>query len=282
MSYDVDLYARLKSSRLVAFDTETTGLWAPSHRIVEIGAVAFEIDSDRTRTFASLVKPEIPIPDEVIGIHGITNDMVTDAPGIEDALIAFLEFCEKDSVLIAHNAPFDISFVRCELDRIGMAIPGNHIVDTADIYRILFPVLKSYSLEGLSHHFELGSNQTHRALDDAQWVRMLIQKAWDELSTRPDANEICKRFAIYSIADWNYQPKELPDKFKPLQKAIEDGHTINLEYVNSAGKSSSRTVRPLRIYQMASKCYLTGHCELANAERTFRFDRITKYEVIFR
>ena len=101
----------------VAFDTETTGLWAASHRIVEIGAVKFVPAIEKFVTFQHLINPQRTMPEDVIEIHGITDDMVAKAETADIVLKRFIKFCGEDSILIAHNALFDISFVAGELER---------------------------------------------------------------------------------------------------------------------------------------------------------------------
>ena len=95
---------------LVAFDTETTGLWAVSDRLVEIGAVKFRLGENPTATFQELINPEREIPPDAIAVHHIGNSMVLNAPKAAGVLERFVEFI-GDAVLVAHNAPFDISFV---------------------------------------------------------------------------------------------------------------------------------------------------------------------------
>jgi DNA polymerase III epsilon subunit family exonuclease len=114
----------------VALDTETTGLQPIVHRLVDIGAVRFRLDGWELATFQQLIDPEIPIPPEVQQVHGITDAMVRRKPTIEHVLPQFIEFLgESDTILLAHNAPFDLSFLAMALIRLGIAYPPHHVFD---------------------------------------------------------------------------------------------------------------------------------------------------------
>ncbi len=160
----------LLKQEFVAFDTETTGMWAPINRVVEIAGVKFDLKNGITDRFQCLNNPERAMPEEVIEIHGITDEMVKDAPTVKPVLTDFFKFCGKETILIAHNAPFDISFVGCELRRAELNSVDNPVLDTVDIYKKLFPELPSYSLLNIVRHFEIAQSQEHRALSDAMFV----------------------------------------------------------------------------------------------------------------
>ncbi len=159
--------------RHVVVDLETTGL-SPrhGHRIIEIGAVALE---NRTvvEEFTTLIDPGVPIPTRVQAIHGITNEMLEGQPGPEDALPCFYAFI-ADSILIAHNASFEVTFLRHEFARLKMSLPHRHVC-TLEMSRRLFPRLSDHTLETVYLHLFPDADfirQSHRALDDA---RMTVQ-----------------------------------------------------------------------------------------------------------
>jgi DNA polymerase III subunit epsilon len=162
-------------SRHVVVDLETTGL-SPrqGHRIIEIGAVAVE-DGTVTKEFTTLIDPGVPIPVEVQAIHGITDEMLEGSPKPEEALPRFREFI-GDSALVAHNAAFEVTFLRHELARLKLGLPNHHVC-TLEMSRRILPRLPDYTLETIYLHLfpdPTFLRQNHRALDDAR----MTAKIW--------------------------------------------------------------------------------------------------------
>lgn len=271
---------KISEQQFVAFDTETTGLWAPSNRLVEIGAVKFRIDGGKISTFQALINPERPMPPEVIAVHGITDEMVADARKIGEVMPDFLKFCGKDSVLLAHNALFDVSFLACELDRIDQKRPENLVLDTVAISRKVFPEVQSYSLLSLARHFELSQEQQHRALDDAILVQKIFELALKKLSNISTIAELTKKFKPIRITDWQLEKVTLPARFSGITKALENSLRVEISYAGNGQAVSVRVVRPKAIYALKSKLYINAYCELAGDERTFRLDRIESYRLL--
>jgi DNA polymerase-3 subunit epsilon len=129
--------SRLTDINFLALDVETTGLFPIMHRLVEIGAVRFRLDGWELATFQQLIDPEIPIPPEVQQVHGITDAMERRKPTIEHVLPPFIEFLgESDTILLAHHAPFDLSFLAMALTRLGIAYPLHSLFDTLHMTRL--------------------------------------------------------------------------------------------------------------------------------------------------
>ena len=152
------------------FDVETTGMSPVNDRIVEIAAIRVDIDGIHSR-FHSLVKPGIRIPDEVIRIHRITNEMVGKSPSFPNVGKDFMAFVQ-DSILVAHNGRFDLAFLQESLSRHGIALWNGRTMDSITIIRHAYPGLPSYSLQNLQRHFSLGTGdgQAHRAFTDVEWT----------------------------------------------------------------------------------------------------------------
>ncbi|UCE25288.1 MAG: WYL domain-containing protein [Candidatus Zixiibacteriota bacterium] len=270
----------IASQVFVAFDTETTGMWAPINRIVEIGAVKFSLKSGVVDTFQTLVNPQRNIPDDVIEVHGITDEMVKHSPLIKPALERFMSFCGPESVLVAHNAPFDISFVGSELDRAGLEFGPNPILDTVDIYHRYFPGLASYSLLNLARQFELAQNQEHRALGDARLVYGLVVNAAPGLGEIENAIDLKNRLTTYQMESWQGEPVTLPDDFSDLQRAMVESLRVEIDYNHPVRASATRIIRPQQVFRLGSIFYINAYCEMARGERTFRLDRILRYKIL--
>ena len=148
----------------VVFDIETTGFSAENDRIIEIGAVRVE-QGQITDRFSVFVNPKVPIPFEIEKLTGINDDMVIGEPPIEEILPRFLEFC-RGSVLVAHNAGFDMSFIRKNSERQGLPCEFT-VVDTVSLARVLLPQLNRYKLDTVAKALSISLENHHRAVDDA-------------------------------------------------------------------------------------------------------------------
>tara|TARA_A200000113_G_C8870955_1_gene356640 strand:+ start:383 stop:1090 length:708 start_codon:yes stop_codon:yes gene_type:complete len=162
----------LKKLVEIVFDTETTGFDpATGDKIVEIGAVRIydKMRTDDPRdTFHVLVNPERDIPEEVVKVHGITNEKVKDSPIFADLADDFLAFI-GNAPLVAHNASFDMKFINAELEQMGKPALTNEVVDTLPIARRKFPGARA-TLDALCARFEvdLSARTFHGALLDSQ------------------------------------------------------------------------------------------------------------------
>lgn len=156
----------LADRAFTVFDTETTGLDPRSCRLVEIGGIRFDGRGVISR-FNVLIDPGVSMPPEVTKINGITDAMLKGKPAAAAVLPDFLRFV-GDSVLVAHNAPFDLSFVNEELARVGGKPLANRVVDTRTLAREVFPGLPKYALQDLALRLGIEALEAHRAEDDAR------------------------------------------------------------------------------------------------------------------
>lgn len=167
-----------KKGRFVVFDIETTGLDPMRDCITEIGAVLIK-NGNITGRFHSLVNPEVPIPEEIVELTGITDEMVKDCPTASQVIPAFLDFA-GDSVLVAHNAPFDMGFIQHKAAGMGMTVK-NKVLDTLAITRRLLPRLKTHKLSAVAQHFNIDMERAHRAVDDALVTAKIFLKCMEIL-----------------------------------------------------------------------------------------------------
>jgi len=163
----IDLDRKLSDLAYTVFDTETTGL-EPSKgdEIIQIGAARIVNNRLlRQEIFNQLVDPECPLKPESIPIHGITEEMVRGQPNIDVVLPAFHEFCE-DTVLIAHNAAFDMRFLQLKEERTGIRF-AQPVLDTLLLSAVVHPNQESHKLDVILERLGIAIGTRHNALEDA-------------------------------------------------------------------------------------------------------------------
>lgn len=164
--------------RAIFYDTETTGVRPEKDRIIEIAAY----DPIKNRTFEKLIKPDIPIPKEATAIHNITEEMVASAPNFSEIYNEFLEFCEGEVVLIAHNNDsFDKLFLEYECKRNQLTVPNWKYLDSLKWARRYRPDLPRHTLQSLREVYDFPKNNAHRALDDVIVLHQVFQAMTDDL-----------------------------------------------------------------------------------------------------
>ena len=178
----------------VVFDIETTGFSPINNRIIEIGAVKV-VNGEIADRFSTFVNPQVPIPFEIEKLTSINDSMVMDADTIDVVLPKFMEFIEG-TILVAHNASFDISFIKENCKRLGIPYDYTH-VDTVGIARSLLTGQAKYTLDAVAKTLGISLDNHHRAVDDAEctaeifvkFIEMLHEKGIDTLA---DLNETGK------------------------------------------------------------------------------------------
>lgn len=148
----------------VVFDLETTGLNKETDKIIEIGAVKVK-NGAITDRFSAFVNPKVKLSDKIIELTGITDDMLYNQPDENEVLPKFLDFF-GNSVLVAHNANFDVGFVRQWARKNKIEI-SNSVLDTVELSKVLFPELSRYKLDTVAKHLGISLENHHRAVDDA-------------------------------------------------------------------------------------------------------------------
>ncbi len=160
-------------SELVVFDIETTGFNARKDDIIEIGAVKIK-DRKIIDSFNTFVSTSMKLPDKIIELTGITDNMLVGAPSIKEALTGFKEFVGENSILIAHNASFDVKFIKEKYlvnfnEKYDMPV-----IDTLELSKALIKGVKNYKLNTLTKKFDIVLENHHRAVDDAKATAMLL------------------------------------------------------------------------------------------------------------
>ena len=157
---------KIDEEEFVVFDIETTGFNSHFNKIIEIGAVKIKAGRIIDR-YSQLINPGISIPYHITEITSITNEQVANQPKIDEAIEKFVEFV-GDAVLVAHNAPFDMGFIKRDVKKCLNINLENSVIDTLQMARDLFPDLKKYGLGDLNKVLGLALENHHRAVDDSQ------------------------------------------------------------------------------------------------------------------
>ncbi|MEG2597799.1 MAG: exonuclease domain-containing protein, partial [Oscillospiraceae bacterium] len=179
------------TGEFVVFDVETTGLSAKNERLTEIGAVLIA-NGQIVDHFDTFVNPEKPIPPRITELTGIDDTMVMKAPLEDEAFQAFVAFA-KDRPLVAHNASFDMGFMRETAARCGKPFSYTAI-DTLVLSRNLYPELKKHKLDVIAKHLKLEDFNHHRACDDAEILAKIFLRMMEQMTSEKD---------IHSISDIN-------------------------------------------------------------------------------
>ncbi len=217
------------TDEFIVFDIETTGLSPVNCKITEIGAVKI-CRGEVLERYNTFVNPECSIPEEIVKLTSITDEMVADARKIDEVLPEFLAFV-GDRLLIAHNADFDMGFIRVAAKNLGLPFE-NAYLDTVALSRYLNPELKSHKLNLLAEHYKLGDFHHHRACDDAEMLAMIFFGMTEQL----------EKLDVRKFADLQ---NEMSAKADPLQQR--PYHQIIL-VKNQAGLKN--------LYKLISKSYL--------------------------
>ncbi|WP_423410057.1 PolC-type DNA polymerase III [Heyndrickxia sp. MSNUG] len=167
-----DAHRMLAEDTYVVFDVETTGLSAVYDTIIELAAVKIR-NGEIIDRFESFANPHHRLSATTINLTGITDDMVRNAPEVSEVLQRFHEWTE-DSVLVAHNASFDMGFLNVGYKKIGIGKAPNPVIDTLELGRFLYPDMKNHRLNTLAKKFDIELTQHHRAIYDAEATGYLL------------------------------------------------------------------------------------------------------------
>ena len=227
----VDSKGQSLNDSYVVFDLETTGLSPDKNKIIEIGAVKV-VDGAITERFSTFVNPEVPIPYNIEQLTSIKDDMVLDAPRIEEILPEFMKFCEG-TVMVAHNAEFDTGFIRRNCERMGLPFDFT-IADTVALARILLPQLNRFKLDTVAKAVGVSLDHHHRAVDDAACTAEIFVKFIEMLHER----------GMETLDDVNQMGATSPE----LVKKLKSHHAIILA-TNDIGR--------INLYRLVSMSHLT-------------------------
>ncbi|MCD5322721.1 MULTISPECIES: PolC-type DNA polymerase III [Pontibacillus] len=178
----------LATDEYVVFDVETTGLSAIYDTVIELAAVKIK-EGEIIDRFESFANPHEPLSQTTTDLTGITDDMVKDAPDPDEVFKDFHKWM-GDSILVAHNASFDMGFLNAGLQKIGYEKASNPVIDTLELARLVVPQLKNHRLNTLCKQFDIELTQHHRAIYDAEATGYLLWKLLKEAQKKDIHNHM--------------------------------------------------------------------------------------------
>jgi DNA polymerase III epsilon subunit family exonuclease len=262
--------APLAEATFVVFDLETTGLdVTQGARVVEVGALKLR-RGDVVDHFLTLVDPEVPVPAGATAVHGLTDADLAGQPKLAEVFPRFVAFA-GDAALVAHNLPFDMSFVVAATTELGLPKLPNATVDLLGLARNCHPGLDSYRLEALAQTFNVTNPAPHRALGDVAVESQLL------LAFSAAARE---RFGAETVGDLVLFSRGIQaegdvsaETIVALEWAAAAGEAVAIIYRGSKGESS-RSITPLAVKTRGGRCYVAAYCHASEAKREFRLERL--------
>lgn len=264
---------------IVAFDTETSGAYPLESEIVELGAVKW-IKGEIIGKFQTLLKPSKPLTADNIRIHGITNEMVADAPQMSEQILKFCEFTDG-CLLLAHHAPFDLGFLALDIEKQNLRFPNTVNFCSSLLSRALLTTT-NHKLQTLVKELQLIGGDAHRAYDDAYACLQVFLKCIEKLGpgsvTLQEILNIQKKplhWDHYKISSSG------SDKLIAMADAAKLNKTVQIVYEGGQTKSKPRDIRPFGIVRNPDGDYLNAECCLDLQRKRFYLDKILKWNTGF-
>lgn len=263
----------ISNTRFSFLDIETTGLspWF-GDRICQIAVIMTEGKRIK-RTLDLLLDPERELSPSAVHVNGLDGKALIGKPRFADIADDVYEALQ-DSIVVCHNAKFDIQFLDNEFRKLGRTIEFPNLIDTLLMARSHYD-LPSYSLDHLSKDFQVSTYlQGSRAFADAITMKNLFFTMVDSLKAID--KPLDDLIGIYNSPAWPREGIYLPTD---LSEAIHSGKKLFIQYMDKDGGISERWISPKEVIGLADYLYLQAYCHTREAERTFRLDRILKVEI---
>lgn len=264
--------------QLVAFDLETSGAYPLGADIVEFAAVKWS-GGQVIDTYQTLIKPPKPMGAFIIGIHGITNEMVESAPTISEKIHEIRAFI-SGSVVMAHHAPFDLGFMTHEFERAGMMIPNDPVVCTSLLSRAVIPESPNHKLQTLIQFLKLQQGKAHRALDDSQACLELALRCFERLGPAATLKQVQDK--VGKSLDWvNFSLSiAATEKIKTITEALRRGLPLDIVYNGGTLKGKVRRVSPEGIVRNPDGDYMMAQCHIDRMSKRFYLPKIQDLSVV--
>jgi len=257
-------------------DVETTGLTPQfGDRICEIALLRCREGRELDR-FSSLVNPDRPISPGASAVNGIRDEDLIGAPFFSEIAPTVIGLLE-DSVLVAHNAPFDLAFLSAEFGICSLPAPTQMVIDTLALARrrYRFP---SNSLGNVAHFLGIEVRGQHRAMVDVLTTKMVLERFLTD-SVQIGITTLSQLLEVQGGSIRVPRQESIP--LPPLiEEALKCGRKLLLCYVSASGEETQRAVTPLSVAAHRGYIYLVAMCHLRHEQRSFRLDRIVEMNAV--
>jgi DNA polymerase-3 subunit epsilon len=264
----------LKALPFTFFDVETTGLSpAHGHRVCELALLRVDHTGIEQR-FEMLIDPQCPMDPGAFAVNQISPDLLAGAPTFAD-VVETVEQIIQGSVLVAHNAPFDMAFLENEMLRLQRSPPRNFVIDTLRLSRRLMS-RSSYSLRALASDLQLDSIPSHRAMQDV----LALQELFSYLRHRLNDQD------IDTLGDvLRFQRGLAPGQTEPtppplIGRALREGLLLRIIYRSkSKQEATERIIQPRELIYQKQGLYMLAYCHLRQDQRLFALSKIELMEL---
>ncbi len=268
----------LENIEIVAFDTETSGAYALGSEIVEFAAVKYRSGQIVDR-FQTLLRPKKPMSDFIIGIHGITNEMVEEAPLMKDEISKIRDFLGI-SVLVAHHAPFDLGFLAVDFEKHKVKFPEGPILCSSLLSRKLIHGSVNHKLQTLIPFLGIEQGVAHRALDDAEACLQVTLHCYRLFGSEKPLAEFLS-VQEKSLTWDKYKLRGESVEMDKVIEAIEEKLALDIRYLGGSQGSDTRRVAPSGIVRNPDGDYFMAMCFKDKVAKRFYFSKIKEIEVVY-
>lgn len=263
----------------VAFDTETSGAYPLGADIVEFGAIKWRAGAV-IGEYQTLLKPNFEMTPFIIGIHGITNEMVVTAPRMSEKIEQISGFF-KGCVILAHHAPFDMGFMTAEYERNKMQLPNEPVVCTSLLSRNVIKESPNHKLQTLIQFLKLEKGSAHRAFDDAKACLEVGLECFKRMGPNTTLEQIQKKmgkplawsnFTLFSNREPVYQE---------MIQAIGQHKDVDIVYAGGSLPGKSRRISPIGIVRNPDGDYVMAICHIDRAQKRFYISKVKDLAIAY-
>ena len=263
----------------VAFDTETSGAYPLGSEVVEFGAVKWK-GGKEIASYQTLLKPSKPMTDFIIGIHGITNEMVATAPFMSEKVHEIRDFFQG-AILMAHHAPFDLGFMAVDFEKNKIPFPSEPAICTSLLARKVIHETPNHKLQTLIGVLKLDGGTAHRALDDARaclHVGLECMNRLGPLTTLSNVLQVVGKDLKWDNYSAFHSGNETINK---VIECLQAGRSLDIVYEGGSKKNETRRITPQGLVRNPDGDYVMAMCHRDAAPKRFYIQKIKDAVIVY-